>query len=116
MKPIVPATATAPPTPSAVPEDHQKPQPADIDTKALRRLLAEAERAKGVALAQQNDRARDNERQRQHDMAKTAILQRAEQPERDFEHHERIAGQIHHQRGRGARKARYRQSGQDENQ
>ena len=96
--------------------DHQEPQPADIDAEALRRLLAEAERAKGVALAPQNERARHDERQRQHDMAETAILQRAEQPERDFEHHEGIAGQVHHQRGRSARQARDRKSRQNQNQ
>ena len=32
-------------------DDHHQPQPADIDAEALRGLLAEAERAKGVALA-----------------------------------------------------------------
>ena len=95
-------------------DDHHQPQPADIDAEALRGLLAEAERAKGVALAQQDDRARRDERQRQHDVAKTAILQRAEQPERDFQHHEGIAGQIHHQRGRGARKAGDRKARQNE--
>ena len=55
--------------------DHQKPQPADIDAEALRGLLAEAERAKGVALAPQDDRAGHDERQRQHDVAKAAIFQ-----------------------------------------
>ena len=47
---------------------------------------------------------------------KAAILQRAEQPERDLQHHERIAGQIHHQRGGGARKARDRKPRQNQNQ
>src|ERR1700682_6184045 len=64
--------------------DHQEPQPADIDAKALRSLLAEAERAEGVARAKQDHRSRHDERQRQHDMTKAAILKRAEQPERDF--------------------------------
>ena len=113
---MVPVTATAPPTPSAVPDDHHQPQPADIDAEALRGLLAEAERAKGVALAPQDDRARHDERQRQHDVPKAAVLQRAEQPERDFQHHEGIAGQIHHQSGRGARQAGDRKARQNENQ
>ena len=34
---------------------HHQPQPADIDAEALRGFLAEAERAKGVALAEEND-------------------------------------------------------------
>src|ERR1700722_9663517 len=73
-------------------QDYPEPQPANIDTKTLCGLLAEAERAKRVALAYENNRTRRDERQRQHDVAETAVLQRAEQPKRDFEHHERIAG------------------------
>ena len=96
--------------------NHDQPQPADIDAEALRGLLAQAERAKGMALAEQHDRAGDDERQRQHDVLKAAVLQRAEQPERDFQHHERIAGQVHHQRGRRARKARDRKARQNQNQ
>ena len=38
--------------------DHEQPQPADIDAEALRGLLAEAERAKGAALAEQDERRR----------------------------------------------------------
>ena len=110
MKPMVPVTATAPPTPSATPENHEQPQTSDIDAEALRGFLAEAQRAKGVALAEQDDRAGNDERQRQHDMLKAAVLQRAEQPERDLQHHEGIAGEVHHQRGGGARKARNRQA------
>ena len=116
MKPIVPVTGDRAADAERGAEDHRKPQPADIDAQALRRLLAEAQRAKGVALAPQHDRARDDERQRQHDMTETAVLQRAEQPECDFEHDKGIAGQVHHQRGRRARKARYRKPGQDQDQ
>ena len=35
--------------------DHHQPQAADIDAEALRGLLAERERAEGVALAEQDD-------------------------------------------------------------
>ena len=89
MKPMVPVTATAPPTPSATPAITSSRSRRDIDAEALRGLLAEAERAKGAALAEQDDAARDDERQRQHDVLKAAVLQRAEQPERDLQHHER---------------------------
>ena len=65
--------------------DHQQPQPADIDAKALRGFFAKAQRTKSAALADQDDGACDDERQREHDMAEAAVLQRAEQPERDFE-------------------------------
>src|SRR5204863_8736662 len=71
---------------------HGEPQPADIDAQALRGLLAEAQRTKSAALAEQNDRPRGDERQRQHDMAETAILQRTEQPKRNFKRRKGIAG------------------------
>src|SRR6202012_1727071 len=77
---------------------HPKPEAVDVDAKALRRLLAKAERTESIALAEQDDRARDNERQRQHDMTEAAILERTEQPERNLERHKRIARKIHHQR------------------
>src|SRR5580698_10226984 len=105
MKPMVPVTATEPPTPSATPMitiSRNRP------TSTPRLSLGE----ESITLAPQHDRARDDERQRQHDMAEAAILQRAEQPECDFEDHERIAGQIHHQRGRGTREARDRKARQ----
>src|SRR5882672_9436770 len=72
--------------------DHDEPELPDLDAKALRRFLAEAEGTERIALAPQDARAGHDERQRQHDVTETAILQRAEQPERNFEHHEGIAG------------------------
>ena len=97
-------------------QDHQQTQPANIDAKALRGFFAERQRAEGIALAHQNDGAGSDERQRQHDMTKTAVLQRAEQPERDLQHHEWITRQIHHQRRHRASQTRNRQPRENEDQ
>ena len=116
MKPIVPVTATAPPTPSATPtitSSRSRPTSTPRDC-AVSSPSVSARNA--LRWAQQDQCARGNERQRQRDVAKAAILQRAEQPEGDFQHHEGIARQVHHQRGRGSRQARDRQSRQDQQQ
>jgi len=47
MKPMEPVTATAPPTPSATPTITASRSRPDIDAKALRGLLAEAQRPEG---------------------------------------------------------------------
>ena len=78
--------------------DHEEPQAAHIDAEALRGLFAERERAEGVALRHQQHGADGDERQRQHDVAEAAVLQRAEQPERDLQRGERIGREVHGQR------------------
>src|SRR5260370_991068 len=97
-------------------EKNQQPQAGDIDAEALRRFLAKRQRAESAALAEQDDRAHDDEWQRQPDVLKTAVFQRAEQPERDFEHREGIAGEIHHQRGCTTRQARDREPRENQDQ
>ena len=71
-------------------ENHHQPQPRDVDTEALRGLLPEAQRAEGAAPAEQDEAAEHDERQRNCDVLEAPILQRAEQPEGDLQHHERI--------------------------
>ena len=72
-------------------ENRPQPQAADIDAETLRGFLAEAERAKRMAPAHQDRGPRDDERQRQHHMAKAAVFQRTQQPERDLQRSEGIA-------------------------
>jgi hypothetical protein len=43
--------------------NHEQPQAADIDAEALRGFFAETQRAKRMALAEQHDRAGNDERQ-----------------------------------------------------
>ncbi len=116
MKPIVPVTATRAADTERNAGDDEEPQPADIDAEALRGLFAERQRTERAGLAQQDRGARDDEGQRQRDVLETAVLQRTEQPERDLQHHEGIAGEIHHQCRGGAGETRYGEPREDQDQ
>ena len=116
MKPMVPVTATAPPTPSATPEITNSRKRPTSTPRLCAVSSPRTQRTKGMALAEQHDRAGNDERQRKEDVLKAAVLQRAEQPERDLQHQEGIGGEVHHQRGGSARKARNRQACENKDQ
>ncbi len=98
MKPMVPVTAVAAPTASAVPSNTWTTQAREIHAKARRLLLTQRQRIQCAARQQQDADARDHERRSEQQLVPAAIGERTHHPVRDLVSRIGIRREVQHQR------------------
>ena len=115
-KPIEPATATPAPTAAATPATTRSRNAGEIESKALRRFLAERQRPEGAAVPEQKHHPDQHEGQRDQHMPHAAILERAEQPEGDLERSEGVRREVERKRRARPGEARDGETGEDQHE
>ncbi len=93
-------------------DHHRQAHAVEIDAQRGGGVLAERERTEGAGVGREQQPARDEERRGDDDVVAAAVLERAEQPEGDFERGIGIGREIEDERGHGAGEARERESRQ----